>query len=174
MAKTFQFRSDERGSTAIEFALLAPALFLIVFGIIEFSIIMFTSSVVESSTNVATRFARTGNLYAEFAGDHNDQNGDGQPDYPTREAFLRAEIAKRTFGLLKPEEIVIESKSYATVNDVNRNDTLDALTAGGSSQAVLYSVSYDWPILTPLASMIFGDSGKYHIQSAMVVKNEAF
>jgi Flp pilus assembly protein TadG len=55
--KTFMRRLDERGVVAAEFALLLPALLLILFGIIEFGMIMYGREVV---TNAAREGARAG------------------------------------------------------------------------------------------------------------------
>jgi Flp pilus assembly protein TadG len=55
--KTFMRRLDERGVAAAEFALLLPALLLILFGIIEFGMIMYGREVV---TNAAREGARAG------------------------------------------------------------------------------------------------------------------
>ena len=48
------------GVTAIEFALLAPVLLLLVMGIIEFSVIMFVSVMLEGSTDMTARLGSTG------------------------------------------------------------------------------------------------------------------
>ena len=42
---------NSEGATAIEFAIVAPVLFLIIFGTLEFAIIMHISSVVEHAVH---------------------------------------------------------------------------------------------------------------------------
>lgn len=69
-------RDDERGNTAIEFALIAPLLFLLFFGIIELGLIQFCRTTIESASNTSTRLATTGNFNAG------------------------KELAKRTYGLI--------------------------------------------------------------------------
>ena len=172
-AKTLR---NQNGTAAIEFAILAPTLFLFVLGIIEFSMIMFASSAVESATNISSRYGRTGNNYAEYVGDHNQTTA-------SREQFIREEIAQRTLGLLNPTSVKIETATYANFKDSNRNDT-SANTArgfGSGSEAVLYKVSYEWPVITPILAGLVSDkdgsgnsTGKYTITSAIIVKNEAF
>jgi Flp pilus assembly protein TadG len=52
---------SNRGTAAVEFALIAPVLFLIVFGIIEFGFILFNQAVI---TNASREGARRGVVYA--------------------------------------------------------------------------------------------------------------
>lgn len=164
----------EEGATIIEFAIVAPVLFLIVFGIIEFSIVMFVSSAVESATFIGSRFGITGNTYAEYTGDYNDDNNDGVADTASREAFIRAEVEQRTFGLLDPSQLNVTSEPFANVGNVDRDADPDTLDAGSGGQAVLYEVTYDWPVLTPFAGFFAGEDGVYRIRSAVVALNEDF
>ena len=176
MKNLYVILKQNQGVTAVEFALLAPTLFLILFGIIEFSMILFSTSVIESSTNISARLGRTGNLYAEFVGDYNDADRNGAPDLG-RDAFIRSQVQARSMGLLQPDELIIESQTYAQFQDI-RPGGLNSSAANGfgaSGEAVLYRVSYDWPVLTPLLGNIIGDSrGRYRISSALIVKNEDF
>jgi len=50
-------RFDERGAAAVEFALLLPLLMLILFGVVEFGMIMYSREVI---TNASREGARTG------------------------------------------------------------------------------------------------------------------
>lgn len=167
-------RKNEEGATIIEFAIVAPVLFLIVFGIIEFSIIMFVSSAVESATFIGSRFGITGNDYAEFAGDFNDDNNDGIADNASREAFIRAEVEQRTLGLLNPAQLSVTAEPFASLSGVDNGAEPTSLNPGGGGSAVLYNVTYDWPILTPLASLAIGKDGFYRISSSTVALNEGF
>ena len=54
-------RFDERGAAAVEFALLLPVLMLILFGIIEFGMIMYSREII---TNASREGARTGIVQA--------------------------------------------------------------------------------------------------------------
>ena len=174
MKKLFKHcRKSQEGATAIEFAIVGPVLFFIVFGIIEFSIIMFVSSALETATNISARFGVTGSGYTDFPGDYNDDDGDGLPDDATREGFIRSEVEQRTFGLLDPTQIVIESQAYNTLSEVDRDEEPENLNAGSGGQVVLYKVSYEWPILTPLVNWVFED-GAMNLSSSVVVVNEGF
>ena len=165
---------QQQGATVIEFALVAPLLFFLVFAIIEFSLVMFVSSAVESPTIIGSRYGITGNLYAEFAGDYNDDNGDGVPDNVSREAFIRSEVEQRTLGLLNPSRLHISAQSFGSLGELRTATNTANFDAGAANETVLYNVTYDWPLLTPLASTMFGQDGVVQITSSVVVVNEAF
>jgi Flp pilus assembly protein TadG len=54
--KTHHFNS-ERGSVAVEFALLVPVLFLILFGIINFGVLMYNQAVITNAAREGARWA---------------------------------------------------------------------------------------------------------------------
>ena len=175
------------GATAIEFAVLAPILFLIVFAIIEFSLILSASMVVESSTNISSRLGKTG--YTEA----------GQ----SRQDMIYQLVRDKSHGLLNPDYITINTKSYSdltninqpkpytdsnnnhvhdsneTYNDINGNGQWDAdmgaTGLGGADAIVVYTVSYNWQIKTPIfRELIGGTTGTFPISSTVVVKNEPY
>ena len=54
------FRRDKRGSTAVEFALVAPIFFGLIFSIVEAGWFFFVNSAVEQANATASRLIRTG------------------------------------------------------------------------------------------------------------------
>ena len=177
---------DDRGSTVGEFALIAPVLTLIIFGIIESSLIMYTSAIMEGATITSSRTGKTG----------------FQPAGTTREQLIRDTINQRAGSILNINNITITSQTYGSFgaigdpepftdlngngqynageqySDVNGNGQWDsdqgALGLGSAGSIVLYRVSYPWPISTPIMRQFFGSSGTYTITSSMVVKNEPY
>ena len=175
----------QRGIAALEFAFVMPIFVLILMGIIEFSLIMFTSAVMESATNNTARLGKTG---------YTDSN-------MTREQLIINNIKSRTHGLLDPAKITIHSEVYASFSkvnqpepcispthppcggtagtnyvDVNGNGQWDAdMGAAGQGNAgdvVVYTASYPWPIFTPGIQLMLGRT--FTISSRTVVKNEPF
>jgi hypothetical protein len=57
-----KYRFSERGASAVEFALILPVLIIILFGIIEFSLIMYDKAMV---TNASREGARAGIVYRQ-------------------------------------------------------------------------------------------------------------
>lgn len=147
---------NNEGATVIEFAIVAPVFFLIVFGIIEFSLIMFASSVIEGATANAARLSRTG---AERS-DADNVSERAQADT----ARLRELILERGGGFLKNENLNI-----ATIPQSGQDGTM-----GNSGEVVIYSVTYNWNIATPIISNLIADDGVYTIGATTVVVNEPF
>ena len=57
MKKLAKILRDERGASALEFALTAPAFFLFLFGIIEFGLVLWTQIGLQHGAEVAARCA---------------------------------------------------------------------------------------------------------------------
>ncbi len=179
------FARAQDGVTALEFAMIAPVFLLIVTGIIEFAMIMFTTTVMESATNSTSRMGKTGYNTAGL----------------TRQQSIIASVANRTAGLLDASKITVTSKVYTdfasvgkpepcispttppcpgvagvNYNDINGNGTWDsdmgAAGLGSQGDVVVYSVSYPWPIMSPLMVPLLGSI--YTITVRSVVRNEPF
>lgn len=50
-----KFVPDQNGSTAVEFAITAPVFFLVIFGIIEFCLVIFTQLALQHGVEMAAR-----------------------------------------------------------------------------------------------------------------------
>src|SRR5690606_12098453 len=74
---------DERGAVAIEFAILAPLFFTVIFAIIETAMTFFAQQVLESALQDTSRFIRT---------------GQSQAGTPWNAAQFRRELCGRSFG----------------------------------------------------------------------------
>lgn len=174
------------GVTAVEFAVIAPVLMLLLFGIIEFSLIMLVTNIMESATAISARLGKTN--YADSG--------------LTREKTITNSIANRAGSLVKPANLTITSKAYQEFDqisdpepytDTNGNGTRDAGEAytdvngngqwdvdmgvagfGGAGDIVVYTVTYPWPLVTPIISNLLGNGGVFTISTHAVVKNEPF
>ncbi|MBY0407901.1 MAG: pilus assembly protein [Rickettsiales bacterium] len=179
------FWREQDGVSALEFALIAPVFLFLLSGIIEFSLIMLTNTVMESAAHATSRLGKTG----------------FDPSGMTREQAILNSITSRTASLLDPERIVMTSTIYpdfssvgraepcinpvnppcggapgVNYSDVNGNGTWDsdmgAAGLGDDGDVVVYSVTYPWPIMSPLMQPIFGSI--YNITVRSVVRNEPF
>jgi len=175
---------DNSGVTIVEFAIIAPVCILILFGIIEFSLIMFVSASMEGAADASARYGKTGYIASGS----------------TRQQQIAATIATRTAGLLEPTKITVTTTIYPSFDSVNQpepytdsnnNSTynigepytdinnngqwdLDMGVAGlgNANDIVVYTISYPWNVNTPLISYFLG--GTLNISSRSVVKNEPF
>jgi len=171
------------GVTALEFAFVAPVLLLLMMGIVEFSLIMFTMAVMESATNNTARTGKTGYVAAGL----------------TRQQEIINTVTARTGAFLDPHKIAITTLVYSNFDkigqpepcitvrcstgaanidyqDINGNNQWDAdmgaAGLGNAGDVVVYTVSYPWPIFTPIIRAFLGST--YTIKARAVVKNEPY
>ena len=174
---------EQDGVTALEFAIIAPVFLLVLCAIIEFSMIMFTTSVMEGATSATARMGKTGYSSGLY----------------TRQQTIVNNINARTAGLLDASKITMTTMVYsdftkigqpepcithspcngiAGVNfvDINGNGTWDsdmgAAGLGNPGDVVVYTVSYPWPILSPIMRPMLGST--YNITVRTVIRNEPF
>lgn len=179
-----QIESDDAGSPVVEFALAAPVVAMMVAGVIEFGMVMFTTTLMESAMRDAARYGITG---AEMTGQ-------------SRIEKIIQIVSERTLGLVdmnaadvqvlvypgfsdigQGEAFVDGNNSGAydageTFTDSNGNGVWDAdmgvSGAGGAGDVVVYRMSYDWPLLTPLAGTVIGQGGTFPLTASIAVRNE--
>lgn len=176
-----------QGATAVEYALLAPVLLLLLVGIVEYNAMMYAATVLEGATAIASRQGKTGYV----------QSGMSQQDY------IYGIVQSRVTGILTPAQLQITSKSYANlavvgqpepcisppstpcngtpdVNyvDVNHNGQWDAdqgaAGLGTSGDIVVYTVTYPWKIMTPIMLSYLGTNGTFTLTSSSIVRNEPY
>lgn len=174
---------EQDGITALEFAMIAPVFLLLISAIIEFSMIMFTTSVMEGATNVTSRLGKTGFTSG----------------VSTRQEMITNSIVSHTAGLLDAAKITMTTKVYSDFSkigkpepcispasgpcpgtpgvnfvDINGNGTWDsdmgAAGLGNAGDVVVYTVTYPWPILSPLMQPFFGPT--FNITVRTVTRNE--
>ena len=177
-------RRNEDGSPAVEIAFALPPLVIITVGTMEFGMILFVTVLMESSLRDAARFGITGHV----------------PDGHDRQAYIIDLIDERTIGLVDMDAAEIDILSYPTFSDVGRgeefvdgngngeydagetykdengnnqwDEDVGSPGAGESGEVVVYRISYEWPLMTPLAGSLFGDNGKFRINASVAVRNE--
>lgn len=179
------FRSplrDEKGATAVEFALIAPLFFSFILGIIDISAYFFTAGQLQHATIQAARDLRVGN--ATVVG-----NSDTQ-----RDAFINIFCSKIPAGLIHDceHDIRVDVTSYGRFSDIpnppptaadydaNGNNTIeeDEVTygSGGASCAVVVRSFYGYKTIFPglqnLMAAVVPDS--FYIASATAFRNEPF
>jgi Flp pilus assembly protein TadG len=182
-----RLRRARDGVTAVEFALAFPIVLTAIMGIIEISMILFVSSLLEGGLRDASRFGITG----------------AQPESGTREQAIVDIVNSRSLGLFhlttanvkmrsydsfaqvgQPEPIVTDVNGNHqcdagdTYTDVNGNNQWDAdmakSGAGGSSSIVVYEVTVDWSLFTTFLAPFLGEDGKMPVGASITVRNEPY
>ncbi len=171
LCKLWPFRSKKgkgniestRGTTAVEFALIAPVFFLILLGIFEFGMVVLIQTSLETSILQVSRFGRTGSVVA------------GQSAAQTAIALAD----QYSFGLVNPANLVLTVTPYASfaaIPPLATAPTTGAQNFGKSSQPVLYTLSYNWNFFTPLVGSVLSPNGTGSITltASAIVQNEPF
>ena len=176
-----------RAAAAIELAFAAPVLFVAIAGVFEMAMVMFVVTLMEGGLREAARFGITGNI----------------PEGVTREQRILGLIEENTIGLINSANIDIDYKIYPSFGDVGKpepytdsnpaNGSYDPGEAfvdvngngqwdsdmglaglGGPGDVVLYTVTADWSLLTPLIAPLMGEGGIMQLEASVAVRNEPF
>lgn len=177
--------TDEGGTTAIEFALVALGLIYFMVGIVEFSMAMTVGNSLEAATNMSSRLGKTGYVDADAQ--------------LTQEQTIYDEIKRRVGPLIDMDKLEITHEVYndfesLTSPDILKDENGDGDTddpgewtdvdgdgfkdgadgVGTSGNIVVYRIGYPWQVMTPLMGKILGDGGIINLTAYSVVKNEPY
>lgn len=172
------FRSDQSGSTAVEFAIVAPVFLAMMFSTFEVGWFFFANSVVDASVGDAARLIKTGQIQRSVGDDTDKYNAlyDGICDVVTSfggcDARLSLEVQTYdTFAALAADT------SAATCAD----SPPDALAAvpflpGEELQIVRVRVCYIYTTLNPAIGLNLSETGsnKRRIISTAIFRNEPY
>lgn len=174
----------EEGIFSVEFALVTPIMIMIMFGIIEIGMVMFTQSLMEGALRDASRYGVTGQVV----------------DPNERLTQIEKLISDRTLGLVDMDTAQIDVLTYPsfgrigegeayldgdangqydlgeTFTDENGNGVWDedigVSGPGSAGDVVLYRIRYNWPLLTQFMSEFIGAQGELPLSASVAVRNE--
>ena len=168
------FLRNQRGATAVEFALLALPFFAIIGAILETSVVFLSSQVLDSAVQDTSRYIRTGQAQGVIV----------------TAANFKARVCDRLFGLfgdcsgLHVEVDTIEDFSHIAISaPVDWTCTSEcqwtrpeSFTAGMGSSYVVVQVYYKWPTVLSLGGMTLANLAeqKRLLATATVFRNEPF
>lgn len=155
-----RFWHDRKGVISIETAFVLPVFLFLVFSGIEFGLVLYQRSVIESTVHDIARLALTGDTYGEDI---------------SRDEFLEELIDERINGaLLTGGEFELETRFYDGLEELDGPGTVSQSSFGGRNQIVRYRISYVYDYLTPMGNLYADSTGQLTIQSTAFVKNERF
>jgi Flp pilus assembly pilin Flp len=173
-----RFRRDRRGVTAVEFALVAPVFFALLFAIIETAMIFFAGQVLETITQDSARLVLT---------------GQAQGSSLSQEDFKKAVCAHKLSFMFDCNGISVDVRSYAQStlikipNQIGPDSTFInndmKYCPGQDGSIVVVRLFYQWPIIIIKILNVGYDliydlsdlSGSKRLLSATAVfKNEPF
>lgn len=184
-----QFLHDTRGAAMVEFGIIVVSLLLLVVGIVEFGLLLFTQMQLEG---IMSNVSRT-----TIIGD--------SPGYPDRVSYMQARMRDEASNMINGRDMIlsVEPTQAGAVRsfvepelclsnpptlgptcpngtpfvDRNNNGQYDAGSlvsdVGNAGELVQFNVVLPWRFFTPLIAAFF-QNGTYIIRTSVVVQNEPF
>jgi Flp pilus assembly protein TadG len=160
-----RFRRNRRGSAAVEFALVAPVFFALLFAIIETSIVFFAGQVLETGTQDSTRLMFTHQAY---------DTGMDETAFKTDLCTRIAVLFNCTGNLAN---LSVDVKYYPPGTAINLTDPIVSgnltgpftyqVPPPGSVNTVVVRVYYQWPLyVTGLGYNIANLNGSQRLLAA--------
>jgi Flp pilus assembly protein TadG len=166
-----RFCHGRHGSAAVEFALVAPVFFVLLFAIIETAIIFFAGQLLETITQNSARMILTGQAQTL--------------------AFNQAQFQSYVCGqipasvLFNCDNVYVDVESYPNFSSVTINSQIDAnnnfinnmqYNPGGPGDIVVVRLFYQWPLfVTGLGYNISNLSGNMRLLTATAAfRNEPY
>jgi Flp pilus assembly protein TadG len=137
-----RFGRNRRGSAAVEFALVAPAFFALLFAIIETGIVFFAGQVLETATQDAARAVMTGQAQSQ---------GLSQSQFKASDVCNVGSVANVLFNCNNISVDVESFKSFANINlsplvDANGNLAPTQYSPGQACDIVVVRLAYEWQL----------------------------
>jgi Flp pilus assembly protein TadG len=166
-----RFRRNRRGSAAVEFALVGPIFFAVLFAIIELALVFFASQILETVTQDTARLVMT---------------GQAQGASLTPQQFKDAVCARLVAMFDCTNGAYVDVRSYSAFDTVNISPPIDAASKtfvndmkycpGKDGDVVVVRLFYQWPVfVTGLGFDLTNLAGKKRLLTATAAfKNEPF
>jgi Flp pilus assembly protein TadG len=162
-----RFRRSRRGSAVVQFALVAPMFFALLFAIIEIAFMFFATQVLETITQNSARMILTGQ--AQTAN------------------YTQAQFATYVCGqvpaLFSCPNIYIDVQSYNSFSAITINSQLDSscnfvnnmqYNPGGPGDIVVVRLFYQWPMFVAGIGTITFNFGCGNTNQRLLVATAAF
>jgi Flp pilus assembly protein TadG len=165
-----RFRRAKKGSAAVEFAMLAIPFFLLLYAVIDTSLVYFATQTLENGVSTAARQIRTGQAQAANM---------------TQQQFRTMICNQITMLLACDAHLGIDVRKFTSFGNVAVPAALDAngnltgnyqFNMGAAGDIVVVRAFYAWPVLTPNfgQSLVNMSNNSRLLTAAMAFKNEPF
>jgi Flp pilus assembly protein TadG len=155
---------NEAGATAVEFALVAPCVMLLMFSLIEIGVLAFMSVGLDNALQSAARTVRTGQL-----------------DGPATATAFKTSICDRVLPgssscAAKLSISVRRFTSFASLETAASDPPGGEFDRGQAGDIMLVKATLRWPLLTPLMDRVYRQAGggEVLLDSRAVFKNEPY
>jgi Flp pilus assembly protein TadG len=149
-----RFRRSRAGSAAVEFALVAPVFFALLFAIIELAMMFFASQVLETITQDSARALMTGQAQTGQVAACADPVS-GAPAACTQASF-QAYACSQIPALFSCPNLYVDVEHYSSFSGISINSQIDGsgnftsanmqYSPGGPGDVVVVRMFYQWPL----------------------------
>jgi Flp pilus assembly protein TadG len=158
------FGRSESGATAVEFAFVAPVLFLTLFSIVEIGTMAMMSSGLDNAVADTARRIRTG-------------RDDGATSAATFEDQICARLGGNTTAC--KSRLTVSVQKFSRFTDANAIVTAPPagqFDKGSAGDIVIVKANYVWPLMTPFIATAYQRSGAMQVTlgARAAFKNEPF
>jgi Flp pilus assembly protein TadG len=181
LAAMRRFRGNRRGSAAVEFALVAPVFFALLFAIIETAIMFFASQVLETITQNSARVVLTGQAQSGSVTACAVSGVSTACSQTTFKTYVCAQIP----ALFDCNSLYVDVTSFSSfsavtlpshINGSGNFDTSTNYSPGNAGDIVVVRLFYQWPLfVTGLGYNISNLTGSKRLLVATAAfKNEPY
>jgi Flp pilus assembly protein TadG len=111
-----RFRRNRKGSAAVEFMLVAPLFFALLFAIIETAGMFFASQILETIAQQSARAIKTGNA----------QNGGACGGSPCTQATFKTYVCNQIPAILSCSSISVDVQNYPSFANITISNPIDS------------------------------------------------
>jgi Flp pilus assembly protein TadG len=160
---------NKKGQTLVEFALVSLFVFIpVLFAAMDLGIMLYVNLTMQQAVRQSTRYAITGRTDSDLWTETN---------LDRRSALIKM-ISIKSQGLYEknihvPKEPEINVITPSNVSFTNFSGTPTTGDPGKSNEVIVVSLTYSWPLLTPILSPFF-PGGIYTFTVKSTMQNEFF
>lgn len=176
-----RFRGNRRGSAAVEFALVAPIFFALLFAIIETALMFFAGQVLETITQNSARVVLTGQAQSGTVTACAVSN----VSTPCTQTTFKAYVCTQIPALFDCNNLYVDVTSFSSFSAVTlashidgsgNFDTTTSYSPGSAGDIVVVRLFYQWPLfVTGLGYNISNLTGSKRLLVATAAfKNEPY
>lgn len=164
-------RDSRKGSAAIEFAMIAPIFFLLIFGIIETGVLFLAGNVLQHAADDAARLVRTGQVQTEHLSATDFRNKICAEIAPVMQCGTDLQVDVRSFS-----DFAAANFPTPLNNSGELDPNLNKFQPGNAGDVVLLRTFYTWNVVTPLLSPFLTNmtGGKRLLSATAAFRNEPF
>jgi hypothetical protein len=174
-----RIRRETKGAAGIEFAIIAPVFFMMLWAIFETGMVFFAGQTLTHGLQVTSRQIRTGEAASEgLSQSEYRQMVCDQVGYLLSCEADKLYIDVRAFSSFGGVDFPAPLDPEGNFDDVNMDhfDIGESGNISGGSSIVLVRAFYVWPLFTPVFSQFFANmpGDKRLLSASVAFKNEPF